>query len=489
MAHRRCASAASQRGCTTSYVTPAWSECSAVRPRLRAHSSGPRQGKDPCPGVKAAGFEAPGRGDGTRQILKTEASEQRAPTPEAEKRYRREYQRQVGKSAVSKGQEDLPLHQVDGKGFGRPSQRSESAGRLMQAAGQRSSFEDRAEMIYESNKREPVGKGFSRGMKPPSRAAEDPEFRFGQPTGAATNCMVQQGKDTIAPAEQAEDPETHARYVRTHQAFDPGEQVDRRYAWPTGIKDPKHAFGRADGARLQNGAAMREALASDGCSESEAKAQAEGGALKTRIVSRVAEEAQWASHRPLGGPPAGRPASKPPVPEGFAFGARPAGQARGEPSAGDLIRGYYKPEEQQPDRDLGRCVRDGRRNVTADTRAYGKPSRPEQRGAFQPPPRRQCDRLGADADDVGVGQAIAPGRFADEGLGADDFSMPRSRDEVRSLLKGAGYDVDPQHFARLWDVAVRCSGPGGGRLQTTSLDAVIKAYAADTAAGIGGSRP
>merc|ERR1712228_292471 len=143
------------------------------------------------------------------------------------------------------------------------------------------------------------------------------------------------------------------------------------------------------------------------------------------------------------------------------------------------IKGTYTLNEQLPDRDLGRCVKEGRRNITSESRAFGKPSRgapprPVSSGPtlFRPPPRGpvpQCD--GNDA-----GSVLVPDRFMDRGISSSEFARLRSREEIQSLMAGAGYQMSTEEFDRLWDYAVSQGGivPPPSEL---ALDAVIKAFA------------
>merc|ERR1712226_897791 len=102
-------------------------------------------------------------------------------------------------------------------------------------------------------------------------------------------------------------------------------------------------------------------------------------------------------------------------------------------SAGAAIRGSYTPQEQMPDRDLGRCIKPGRGNNTSETRAFGKPSRvapprPRSQGApfFCPPPRGPTSQP---SDDGSTANFLVPDRFLMKGISSGEFSRLRSRDE------------------------------------------------------------
>lgn len=457
------------------------------RPSLRARSVGPRRGEDPCPDVVSAGARVGEvAAGGVRQSLQPDVNlDTRPSTPERE--------RWCPRVAPGQGQEDVPLR-INGMGYGRPTRKSEGVAAVIQANPSAATFSrERSEAVYESNRREPLGKGYVRGHELPAHVRDAGFGGFGQVLAvSAAHPSAQQGKDVIAPAAvPVEDPETHARYARTHQAFHPGEQLDRGYAWPAAIQaDPTYAFGgRPEGARLQDGAGVKSVLASDGCTG----ADGAPGAAQTRIVPQEAEEWRRGHHGPVGGRAiygASR-AGRPPVPAGFAYGAP---SAAGD-SAGELIRGYYRPEDLQPDKDLGRCIKEGRRNVPTE-HAFGRPSQGRQQppaaglagrssagtpSAFQPPPRlafepRPRRPLAAESEAGSVTSLLNPHRLAAKGSSIKEFAKPRGRDEVSALMKGAGYHLRDADFERLWGVAVRRSGGDCGCEEQASLEAVIEAY-------------
>jgi len=481
----------------------AWAErphTAQMKPRLRRANAGPRRGDDPCPDVAYAGARPVNETENARHYIQPDLfDDDRPSTPEKARRYRRDFRAPVGQHAIPRGQEDLPLHkplQVNGLGYGRPSRKSESVGAVMQACqstrGVRSFQEQQAEAVYESSRKEPLGKAYLRGHQLPV-GVRDPGFGgFGQPSAGGQHASHQQGKETISPPEvQPEPAEVHDQYVKTHQAFEPGEQLNRRYAWPTEVKaDPFHAFGRPDGARSKDGAGVKGTFAAeadligDPSRGDETSGRPDEGTpcmQSTRIVPRAAEDCRRVTQHPVG---RRCDRGEPPVPAGYAYGVPSVREANRE-SVAELMFGGARPEDLMPDKDLGRSIKEGRRNVTSETRAFGKPSveRPARSASasaperpsmgFRPPPRRPVHQ-----GEVDAGSAIAPGRFLAKGIDVDDFSRPRGPDEVAILLKGAGYNLSPDEFLRVWDVAVRAAG--AGFTEEVSLNDVIKAYSAQT---------
>lgn len=372
-----------------------------------------------------------------------------------------------------RGEEPAP---ANAQGFGRPSGRSESAGAVI-STGRRDGWvqdfrEERAELNYKSSREEPLGKSHVRGHQMPEFVARQ-DFRFGRKTAGCTHMLYEsEGKDVIAPQHIAENNlASHQQYVLSHQAFAPGEQVNRQYAWPTEIgQDLNYRFGQYTGARsVAGGTGVGAALGQMAPGE-----VGPGKVPETKIVLARDEDYKRFTKDPVGSSKGGL---RPPVPSSFAFGVR---TDQKKATAGDCIRGGYSHEEQLPDRDLGRCVKEGRRNIPPQghsAQAFGMPSRgrpQEGRSAgvqevFQPPSRVPPDRSAANAEDIAC--ALAPDRSPLRG--APEFSTPRPRAEVLELLEAAGYSFGPEEFSDLW---AACSS--GHR---SSLDAVIEVYAASHA--------
>merc|ERR1719436_1987562 len=101
----------------------------------------------------------------------------------------------------------------------------------------------------------------------------------------------------------------------------------------------------------------------------------------------------------------------PSLPEGRAFGAKSGTNQHG---ARSLIRGFYSPEEQLPDRDLGQCLTQGRRNYTTQ-RPFGVPSIRTDRGApiFD---RRSVANSMDYGDEPNADRLIFPSKFHFQGV-------------------------------------------------------------------------
>ena len=317
-------------------------------------------GQSPDPRTPAR----PGRG----QRLAQEGSEARAllwpdagvqQTPEKAQRFRKYGGVEPGRSrSASHGVMPPPDNR---QRFGKPTQR-ENVGDVLKTqgwAGSDGALQEMREAVYESNRREPLGCPYVRGFQPPRAIEQDPEFRLGRRLGHEAvrgwGHLAQEGKDVISPAGGSEDPRAHELYVRSHQAFAPGEQLTRRYAWPAEIGND-WAFGKAPQRRHDEGGRNTDCVF-----------LGEEEAIATRVLQLTAERLHEAAHPPLGR--ALRSYQGPlPVAEGFSFGVPPKKDCA---TAADAISGGYSLEAQMPDSNVGRCVRRGRTNVTTETRAFG----------------------------------------------------------------------------------------------------------------------
>mmetsp|Transcript_136983 Transcript_136983/g.438226 ORF Transcript_136983/g.438226 Transcript_136983/m.438226 type:complete len:178 (-) Transcript_136983:134-667(-) len=142
----------------------------------------------------------------------------------------------------------------------------------------------------------------------------------------------------------------------------------------------------------------------------------------------------------------------------------------------------------EPDRDLGKCIREGRRNIAADDRAFGKPScrplaadlaacastpparpAPGALAGLTPPglspPSRRTARAFVPAPmkppEDHIARSLAPELVGSKGVDRSEFAQPRTRREVRSLLHAAGYSFSDDGFGQVWAAAVRDFGPPG----------------------------
>eukprot|EP00760_Papus_ankaliazontas_P016891 PhM_4_TR16921/c0_g1_i1/m.30003 len=195
--------------------------------------------KDRNPDMSAAGRLFGNQIDSTKSCL----TQPKAPgTPDHMKKWRRSQQLEPGKTVIHPGLADVPPPQ--NSRFGRVNDYSDSASALLKSS-KLSQFQavvqDHLEKNYLSAKREPLGTSMKRGHVLPA-IVETRDFAFGVPTNTSENAKTVIYPSALQDEIQAKD--DHAKYVRTHGDFDPGEQKKRGYNWVAHSVDPtNHRFG------------------------------------------------------------------------------------------------------------------------------------------------------------------------------------------------------------------------------------------------------
>jgi len=363
-----------------------------------------------------------------------------------------------------------------GDGYGIKSSKTECVAQNFRS-GQRYGVDEylnaRGESIYHSTRCEPLGGSWLRGHTLPTEI-EEPNFKgFGEE-------LVRDdigAKETIFPRnvepEKAADLE---RYKQTHGDYEPGETATRKYTWPRAIvENDNFRFGivqRVDDTDGRSGSGAKSALTMD-CED-------DRSFPRTRIVNSTSEEYRKVANDHLGTSRNLRQGDLP-VPAGHAYGMKSSADMM---HAGELIRGFYSVAEQMPDSDLGKCVVPGRRNF-ATASAFGC-STVRHNKAAPPPDRRSVADSTNYGDDLDAHRLVFPGKFVFQGVCDEDFRVRRPRNELRSVLTGAGYSMeDDSDFDLIWDTAVELYGD---HQSFVSLEAFIELFADREANGAVGKR-
>lgn len=346
------------------------------------------------------------------------------------------------------------------EGYGMKSNKGEDVAQNFksgQKLGVAEYFNERAEAVYKSTKREPLGQSYVRGHVLPSKVLSSDFLGFGN----ATERSETGSKDAIFPRGVTPDTEEiKALYKKTHGASEPGEGVSRSYNWPKAVKDnPLFRFGAVEpNSELRgNGNGAKSALTMD-CGEGPLDAP------KTVILKDSLVNFQKVSHDRL--------ATSRRLMQGHATQRLPEGHTHGKASASDpitagaIVRGFYSVDEQMPDHDLGKCITVGRRNFETQE-PLGVPS---VRYDIPAPPiaRRSVACSTNYGDDIDASGLIAPSRFQFQGVTPEDFQARRSLEELESLLRGAGFGVDDETLKAI--LADACDGD-----EKVSLEAVMSA--------------
>lgn len=431
--------------------------------------SGVRRGVDPAPSVRSGG--RPGDlgeyGVMLRRGLQHDLLLPTPRTPEGRSNLRERHRQRSGHGEITRhwGLKEV-LIPDPGEGYGIKNFKGEDVAENFksgQVLGVAEYAKTRGEAIYHSTVREPLGNTYLRGHSlPPETAA--PEF----PGFGARRRTTGPAKDTMYPrCVEPESEEARRQYCKTHGSYHPGEVATRGYNWPKAVtEDPHFRFGTIDAVdTASRGAGVKSALVTDRGDEPLA-------VPNTCIGTHALERKRNATGDHLGRS-RNLLTGKQPVPPGHAYGQRTNDAKYG---VGDLLRGWYSAEEQEPDVDLGTCIVPGRRN-TDGQRAYGIPTvRTDLLPYALHPDRRAVTNSTNFGDDPNADHLIYPGKFRCQGISDEDFCQRRGRDELQSILhgaEGAGYALEHRDFEQVFQMALGLHGDGG---QEASAEALMAAY-------------
>jgi hypothetical protein len=301
------------------------------------------------------------------------------------------------------------------------------------------------EQIYLSHKREPLGTQYKRGHEIPQHLVEK---GFGRET--PQDVSGDQGKQLLHPYERLVPPEEKALYRKSHANFDPGEQKHRGYKWvdQSGTIDPAtYTFGGIVCERDVNG--MGKAM---------------NPALDERIpkdpvvVDKLLEDFREVHGEQLG------------KPKNLGFGDRGVDESthvfglpsqKGPEWGTRECMGNYTAEEQQPDKDLGRSLKPGWRNIAdgpgGPDRLFGVPS--IRKDIAAPRLRGVADHQNY-GDESGAETVLYPPRFTDEGVEQADFLYARNKEEIRDIFQSAGFELTAQEFEQIYEKATHLDASG-----------------------------
>ncbi|KAI8467430.1 MAG: hypothetical protein J3K34DRAFT_481434 [Monoraphidium minutum] len=313
--------------------------------------------------------------------------------------------------------------------------------------------QERAEDVYLSRKREPLGAAPPRGYALPDGLGT--ATPFGVPLHVREQERLNSTKDIIFPPAAAGGGGGGAdrMYARTHGSYAPGEQRKRDYEWPragggggAALDPAAHRFGLS-------GAEAARRRSAEQCASMKQILQPElddGVQHPPAVVTRLMRDHQLTHGDALGRPrPLGAGARAPP--RGGAFGAPSAREA--EPCVGELIRCGYSPEEQRPDADLGKSLREGFRAAPAGAACAA--------GAAE---RRGGGGGGSGGCNAStVRPLLAPPHWAELGVSEEQLAAPRGREGLAALAAAAALDLGEGEFEEVFRRAAAAEGEDGER--------------------------
>jgi hypothetical protein len=130
----------------------------------------------------------------------------------------------------------------------------------------------------------------------------------------------------------------------------------------------------------------------------------------------------------------------------------------------NLLHGAQSAEEQLPDADLGKSLREGFRNIpppgSDPSRAYGVPSVRTDLHLRSRTSIANTQNYGNEPDAMAL---LSPCSTADRGVNEDTYAEQRDRGNVRKLLDSAGIRLPDAEFDEVFADAAQAEG-GDGRV-------------------------
>jgi len=297
------------------------------------------------------------------------------------------------------------------------------------------------EQIYLSHKREPLGQQYKRGHELPGGLLES---GFGRPTpqdisGDLSKCLLH-------PEQRVVPPEEKALYTKSHANYDPGEQKRRGYEWVD-----KH--GQIDPARYSFGGIVTERDV-DGMAKAMNPAKDERIPKEPRVCDKLLEDFREVHGEQLG------------KVKNLGFGERGVDtkthvfglpSQRGPEWGTRECMGNYTAEEQAPDKDLGRSLKPGWRNIAPPDRMFGVPS---IRKDIEAPAQKSVADHQNYGDESGAETLLYPPRFTDEGVEQADFLYARDKAELADIFQSAGFGLTAPQFEAIYQQATHLDAAG-----------------------------
>lgn len=284
----------------------------------------------------------------------------------------------------------------------------------------------KSEMIYNSVKREPLGKSYSRNYDLPDHCAT-------AAFGIKSVSSLEPAKDIIFPT-ITEDVNTGSDlYKKSHGSYGPGEQKSRHYKWKQDVNTM--TFGMKGASVAFNGVSknvddvLKSAGETSTCVDTEA------------VEAYKKRQDHLGQSRYLGQDSDVRGIN-------FVYGKGRKGQNYG---ASDVMKGKYTAEQQAPDVDLGKSITPGFRNIQDPGRSYGCPSIRNDIPKVTIAKRSIADSQNY-GDDATAAELINPHQFASLAISASAMTDLKSKDAIIALFKKIGYsDIHDDILGAIFD--------------------------------------
>lgn len=386
--------------------------------------------------------------------------EERPRTPEDIRKFRRSANLEPGKRFQNpKTATDIQTLQLEQKTFGITSKSSEANACDLLKQVQPSGIVGKlnfikAENVYYTTKREPLGKVFTRQHQLPQKFIE------GAPFGQSPSTKEDTAKVLIFPRLTESQIYAEEMYKKSHGTYGVGEQKRRNYDWKT---DPSTTTFGVKG----------KDIAFNGVSKNIANVlQTSKEEIGPFVVAKNVE-----NFKDLGdvlGKPRNLGIGADSIPEGTVFG-RPSVSPHelNTWGAAETIAGEYGADRDDGAtvNDLGRSITPGFRNITLATRAFGVPSIRSDLPMLPANKRSMADPMNY-GDDLPARALIAPADFSNLSIQPSDFHKPIAQEKILHIFAAIGHDLPPDVGAFIYDVA----GGGQGGCSVHQFRVVMNDY-------------
>lgn len=302
----------------------------------------------------------------------------------------------------------------------------------------------KAEKVYKQQNREPLGHIPDRGYILPEKYTVGKieldltlfvlwcnafPFLFAgqQAFGIKSAGSLEPAKGLIFPSNIDETVAGADLYKRSHGSYAPGEQRRRGYDW--NINPETTRFGSKGDTIAFNGVSKNIADVLNGSANTK-----NNTVVNTKKVEDFRNMADVLGQSKNLGQDSGQ------RPKDMVYG-RVSG-VKGL-SAAEVLRGKYRESDNLPDRDLGKSITPGFRNLSYNDRVYGCPSIRNDIPAPQVQRRSIADSQNY-GDDVPAQDLINPPAFSDLAIGPMAMSEPRNRDSMLQLFARIGYSFSEE---------------------------------------------
>lgn len=241
--------------------------------------------------------------------------------------------------------------------------------------------------------------------------------------------------------------QTVEMYKRSHAAYAPGEQRRRNYDWGSAAIDPAgHRFGATDKDNYHNGVAKALAPGLD-----------QSARQPPLVVNKVHDDFKATATDYLGRPKMQGAGDLPLAPD-HTYGMPSLKGGRREAGVADLMSAAYPEEQQAPDSDLGKSLREGFRNATRpgdEERSFGVPS---IRTDVRLPKLRSVANTQNYGNEPDAMALLRPPRSAELGISDEHYVHLRDRSEVKGLVDDAGIMLEDKDFEIIFAMAAEADG-------------------------------